>query len=683
PTHIDILPTGETTEYQNFQLPYWLAFAKKYDTENAVFLVRTKATKHGAYTLPNANNLYTEYRIANDTNTDAQDGKGYADFKEKLHDIITQQMEQRFPLMPTQWWKVQQAVEREAAAGKNILAKAEFIAFCKAENLDESNQRTLLNYLHNTGTFFYDETRFGNTVILNQQWAIDAIYTLFERGSVHRETILRAKGRFTQQHLAAAWQQYDDKTQNLFLAFMQSCDVCFTYPDSKKEGVETFIAPALMPEKKSEETQSDWEEKDDNEYFIRYAHPFLHYGIIQRFIVETHQYAKTVSIWKNGTVIKDSSNKALIEAEFGAENPCILVRVRGNNPKSLLDKIRNKLQEIEGKTAFQLSFSLDGEKYEKEEIVERYQLPKYAVFMGRNEDVRFEGNKLDRILEFVKRIDQTTTETHDNVKVIQITLAAFYQSLNDIKKGITDLDTDIAGLTKLHEALDKGSASIATEQSFQTFLNTIKSEWFGGDVKLKDGSLRDLAAALYYYNAQKDRADMMDYSAIVLHLGKAVEFELNERIKNKLIEVCIESETKRIENKDIKTKRLKRTVTLGDASKLKEELQKVCNKNFPFSLGVMYGCFQDIDKLLKSPNENTVKGLFDAVFTNPNAVFEKHQSNNDFYYTLMYELKHGAKSIPAFRNTSAHSGSIIRKAQAEKYINTVKTFLKEWNKALK
>jgi internalin A len=120
-----------------------------------------------------------------------------------------------------------------------------------------------LAYLHNAGTVFYRRDLFDNQIIIDQGWALEAIYAVFNRDKCYRQ-LLRQNGRFTQADLAEwVWDEagYGVKEQELFLSMMQSCGVCFVHrPEepSKNVGAE-YITPDLLPERPEMEIAQKWD----------------------------------------------------------------------------------------------------------------------------------------------------------------------------------------------------------------------------------------------------------------------------------------------------------------------------------------------------------------------------------------------------------------------------------------
>jgi internalin A len=93
-------------------------------------------------------------------------------------------------------------------------------------------------------------------VVLDQNWALEAIYALFDREKAF--PVLDQYGRFTRRLLERLiWSSYRPEDQRIFLGMMESCGICFPVrelpPDSPEEhGVWEdkeceYLAPELLP----------------------------------------------------------------------------------------------------------------------------------------------------------------------------------------------------------------------------------------------------------------------------------------------------------------------------------------------------------------------------------------------------------------------------------------------------
>ena len=59
----------------------------------------------------------------------------------------------------------------------------------------------LLDFLHQNGAVFYRPGLFGDRIVLDQNWALEAIYALFDRKKIL--PLLRGYGRFSRADLEA------------------------------------------------------------------------------------------------------------------------------------------------------------------------------------------------------------------------------------------------------------------------------------------------------------------------------------------------------------------------------------------------------------------------------------------------------------------------------------------------
>jgi internalin A len=146
----------------------------------------------------------------------------------------------------------------------------------------------LLDYLHHTGIVFYRPGLFDDAIVLDQGWALDAIYAVFDRQKCYRQ-LSQLRGRFNRTLLEAlVWQGYSVDEQWLFLSQMTSCGVCFVLRQGDHEGqVETeYIAPDLLPDRDevAAQIEATWGDPAPGAQFSVEL-PFLHPGIMR----VTHQ----------------------------------------------------------------------------------------------------------------------------------------------------------------------------------------------------------------------------------------------------------------------------------------------------------------------------------------------------------------------------------------------------------
>jgi internalin A len=126
-----------------------------------------------------------------------------------------------------------------------LLERQEFDLLC-AQVGGVSDTEALLKFLHHNGVLFYREGFFQGRIVLDQSWALEAIYAIFDRKKI--SPLLRGYGRFNREDLEVLiWSAYTPEEQKIFLGMMESCGICFKVRELSHDEWE-YIAPELLPE---------------------------------------------------------------------------------------------------------------------------------------------------------------------------------------------------------------------------------------------------------------------------------------------------------------------------------------------------------------------------------------------------------------------------------------------------
>ncbi|MCU0393023.1 MAG: leucine-rich repeat domain-containing protein [Thermoflexibacter sp.] len=359
----------------NHKLPYWLDFIKTLSGNSPVLLVQNKIDLHpkknaslsDSFRPPKDYNIKEELHIhcTDDTKTK----NNLKDLKRKMAEILAEMEDVRAPI-PQKWYAVQQELQRlqKEEKDKKTLSLGEFTQICVDKGLEDNRIETLLRFFHSAGVFFYHENRFENKIILDQKWAIDAVYAVFKRkDDIYAKLKKEKKGKFQVGDLAVAWKDYDIAEQETFIGFMQNCEICFEVKDKEKGYLpfeeRWYVAPALLSDQMPKDVKDildDWEGKEA--LFFRYSHEYLHEGILQSFIVRTSYLADVREMWRYGVIIKQADKtQALIHSDKQKE---VTIQVFGSERKSLLDKIRNEFKDIHNEESdIKEWVSIDGKSY--------------------------------------------------------------------------------------------------------------------------------------------------------------------------------------------------------------------------------------------------------------------------------------------------------------------------------
>ena len=218
-----------------------------------------------------------------------------------------------------------------------------------------SNPALLLDYLHHVGIVFYQKGLFDDRIVLDQEWALQAVYAVFQREKCYRQ-LREAHGRFTRSLLdALVWSEYSVDEQKLFLSMMQSCGVCFVHrPEDPKRAIETeYIAPDLLPGRDdvAMDIEAMWrDEAPRGELVVEL--PFLHPGVLRGIISRIGREAGISALyWKYGVCLYEGTthSRARIE-QRSTEAPTtwsgqILVSTRGGQAMELLERLKEWIGE--------------------------------------------------------------------------------------------------------------------------------------------------------------------------------------------------------------------------------------------------------------------------------------------------------------------------------------------------
>ncbi len=231
------------------------------------------------------------------------------------------------------------------------ITQEQFRQICVEEN-GPKEPKYLLAYLNNAGIVLYWEGLFDDRIILDQGWALEAIYAVFHREKCWR-LLRQQRGRFTRSLLELiVWQNYGVKEQELFLSMMQSCGVCFAYKAGDQTlGIETeYIAPDLLPNKATiqEELEKEWDPTLPLEEIL-YEFDLLHQGLIRAIISRIGREAGvSATYWQGGICVyeKTTHSHALIEQVMDdGWAGCIRLQTQSGLAAELLEKLSEMIEE--------------------------------------------------------------------------------------------------------------------------------------------------------------------------------------------------------------------------------------------------------------------------------------------------------------------------------------------------
>ncbi|QOY88962.1 COR domain-containing protein [Paludibaculum fermentans] len=239
--------------------------------------------------------------------------------------------------LPARWIQVRADVEARARQVPYIPESEFFEIYGRHLELDRTKARHLSRYLHDLGVFlhFQDDRLLTRTVILQNEWATEAVFRILDD-----ETVKAKRGRFDDGDCERLWRDsvYAEMHPEL-LALMQRFELCYELRDSQPP---TWLAPQLLPPSKPEGL-AEWGQPED--LVLRYCYAFLPKGIISRMTVRLHRFVHDPELaWVTGVLFQRDGTSVLVELLPNGNE--IELRARGPEQKALLSVIAADLDAV-------------------------------------------------------------------------------------------------------------------------------------------------------------------------------------------------------------------------------------------------------------------------------------------------------------------------------------------------
>ncbi|HXU83935.1 MAG TPA: COR domain-containing protein, partial [Polyangia bacterium] len=239
--------------------------------------------------------------------------------------------------LPASWIRVRADVEARAREVPHITQREYLELYGRHLEPDRTRALHLSQYLHDLGVFLHyqDDPLLGRTVILQNQWATEAVFRILDD-----EAVKARLGRFTRADCERLWRDsaYAEMHPEL-LALMQRFELCYLLADRRPE---TWLAPQLLPPAKPP-ALAGWATVDD--LVVRYRYEFLPKGILSRLTVRQHRFVSDAELaWVTGVLFQREATSVLAEVlPSGRE---IELRARGPEAKALLSVISADLDAL-------------------------------------------------------------------------------------------------------------------------------------------------------------------------------------------------------------------------------------------------------------------------------------------------------------------------------------------------
>ena len=365
--HPDFETAGEQSMdgmlFRNYPLPYWLEYVRtlgRKDCPVVVVQARCDRPEQEVRRLP-ADDAFLNFRSLKPCWYSAKTRRGHGALEDALRDAM-QYLRERDGIVSIGagrarvlrqlegWRSEDQALPTEQRLHRTM-SQTEFRNLCEQVGGVRSPE-SLLAYLHNLGVVFYQPHLFDARIILDQSWALEAVYGVFDRQKAY-PLILSQRGRFTKSVLAiTAWREYSEPEQRLFLSLMESCGIAFVHRDAEpRMGLETeYLAPDVLPGKGAVADQlvGRWNDHEESRR-LEYEYPFLHPGLMRALVCDVGSRSKEAGVyWKYGVWVYEKSTgcRALLEQQVTDERRGrIVLKVQGRRHEELALWLRQRIEE--------------------------------------------------------------------------------------------------------------------------------------------------------------------------------------------------------------------------------------------------------------------------------------------------------------------------------------------------
>ncbi|MBX3326635.1 MAG: TIR domain-containing protein [Nitrospira sp.] len=365
--HPDFETTGEQSAdgiwFRNYPLPYWLEYVRTLGRKDCPVIVvqaRCDRPEQEVRRLP-VDDTFLTFSSLKPCWYSARKNRGQGALNDALQDaieylrsrdgIVTIGVGRAKVLRRLEAWRNEDLTHPPTERLYRTLSQEEFHSLCEQAGGIRSPEH-LLTYLHNLGVVFYQPDLFKNRIILDQSWALDAVYAVLDRQKAY-PLILSQRGRFSQSLLAiTAWRDYSDSEQRLFLSLMESCGIIFVHREAepKLELPTEYLAPDLLPRREAvaDQLAGRWSDHDRS-WRLEYDYPFLHPGLMRALLCDIGSRSKEAGVyWKYGVWLYEQSTgcRALLEQQMHDERRGkIVLTVQGHRHQELVRWLCERIEE--------------------------------------------------------------------------------------------------------------------------------------------------------------------------------------------------------------------------------------------------------------------------------------------------------------------------------------------------
>jgi len=349
--------------FRNYPLSYWLEYVRTLGRKDCpVIVVQTRCDRPDQEVrhLP-VDGEFLQIPSLKPCWFSARTGRGRGALEDALRDAVSTLRERdgittigagrMRVLQQLECWRDDDQARAISERQHRTLSQTEFHNLCEQTG-GVSSPDSLLAYLHNLGVVFHQPRLFEDRIILDQSWALEAVYGVFDRSKAY-PIICSQGGRFNRGLLAmTVWRHYTENEQELFLSLMESCGIVFKHREASPHyGLDVeYLAPDLLMEKAAiaQQLNGRWNDTEKT-WRLEYEYPFLHPGLMRALICDVGNKSGDAGVyWKYGLWVFDQSTgcRALLEQQMENERRGrIVLKIQGARHETLARWLRERVEE--------------------------------------------------------------------------------------------------------------------------------------------------------------------------------------------------------------------------------------------------------------------------------------------------------------------------------------------------
>lgn len=363
--------TDEAADEARHPVAYWLELVERLAPGAEVMLVKNQIDRSNKRGRPEGTEGRELGRVTQ-VEVSALRYRGIDALKAALSEMVQGACHLWGYLLPKSWHDVRATLEAWRRSGSESGEPLRSLSLGRFEQLclehDVSDARVLLGFLHDTGELYHRAGRFNDSIVLDQNWFIDALYRLFERKSGAYDAAKRLGGELKGADLRGYWPGEGEAECETYFDFLLQTGMAFELgrDDGKPFAERTIIVPTLLPDGGDERLThvlEPWAEVAPGESWLRLEYPFLHRGLVEHVIVELSGLSKGRSWWRDGLIVRDPATECTILLNATPREHRLELRLRKGRHDEAFARVLATLGAIVRRAPERVLVSADGKAF--------------------------------------------------------------------------------------------------------------------------------------------------------------------------------------------------------------------------------------------------------------------------------------------------------------------------------